>query len=179
MPSFSYIARDDRGRIDRGIMVGASAEEIRTALKAKNLNVEEILEMRVPNPSPVNFTPAMPWTTVTDTKEERKTERAMEKEEKSYVPFVETLRLFAGWLLAWYGLVYLLGDFQLQNRIPEDLPYLGALFVSPIVLRFTFGTFLFLLLTAVHKLIGGGIGKGIGLTIVGVAVFVLFHLNAV
>jgi hypothetical protein len=178
MPSFSYIARDDRGRIDRGIMDAASAEDVREALRKKNVTVEEILENRIPVTAPLSFTPTMPWTTVEDAKEEKKTEKAMVAEESAYVPLVETLRLFAGWLLAWYGLVYILGDLAAQNKMPVYVPYLDALFTSDLVLRFTFGTFLFLLFTSLHRAIGRGVGKGIALTLVGVLIFVAFHLNA-
>ncbi len=180
MPSFSYIARDSRGRIDRGTMEAVSAEVVRNSLQTRDLTVEEIMEVRAPAPTPVptvSFTPAMPWTNIEDKKEEKKTEKAMQVEESAYVPLVETLRLFAGWLLAWYGIVYLLGDFMMQQKMPVYIPYLEALFTSDLVLRFTFGTFLFLLLTSIHSALNRGVGKGIALTIIGVALFVLFHLN--
>lgn len=179
MTLFSYIARDNRGRIDRGSMNAASMEEVRENLQAKGLSIEEILESRTPvaQPAAVGFTPAMPWTTIEDKKEEKKTEKAMETEERAYIPLVDTLRLFAGWLLAWYGAVYLLGNLSMEEKMPVYIPYLNALFISPLVLRFTFGTFLFLLLTSLHRAMGKGVGKGIALTVVGVAVFVLFHLN--
>ncbi|UPA22116.1 hypothetical protein K8942_03570 [Candidatus Peribacteria bacterium] len=179
MPLFSYIARDERGRIDRGTMDAASMDSVRESLKAKGLSVEEILETRIPvaQARPVGFTPSMPWTTIEDKKEEKKTEKAMETEERAYIPLIETLRLFAGWLLAWYGAVYLLGNLTLQEKLPVYIPYLNALFTSSLVLRFTFGTFLFLLLTSLYSAMGRGVGKGIVLTIMGVAMFVLFHLN--
>ncbi len=179
MPTFSYTGRDNRGRIDRGTMDAASAEEVRQKLRERNVTVEEILETRPAAPqASVGFTPAMPWTTIEDKKEERKTEKAMQTEELAYIPLVETLRLFAGWLIAWYGIVYLLGDLMMQQKLPVYIPYLEALFVSDLVLRFTLATFLFLLLSTVHKAMGKGVGKGIILTIVGVALFVVFHLNA-
>jgi hypothetical protein len=181
MPQFSYTARDERGRIDRGMLTAGSLQEARSQLEAKGLKIDQILEMRTaaaaPTP-PLTFTPSMPWTTVNDTKEEKKTQKAIQAEATAYVPLVETFRLFAGWLLAWYGIVYMLGHLMTENKLPIYIPYLRALFESDLVLRFTFGTFLFLLLTTLHKLIGGGVGKGIAVTVVGVAVFVLFHLNA-
>lgn len=179
MPLFSYIARDDRGRIDRGTMDALSAEAVRQNLQAKGLTVEEVLETRVPaaQANPVGFTPAMPWTTIDDPKEEKKTVQAIQAEETAYIPLVETLRLFAGWLLAWYGVVYLLGDLSMQQKMPIYVPYLEALFTSDLVLRFTFGTFLFLLFTTLHRVFGRGIGKGIALTILGVGLFIVFHLN--
>jgi hypothetical protein len=178
MPLFSYIARDERGRIDRGTMEAISEEGLRESLRKKNLTVEEVLALKEEVIPVVDFSPAMPWTTTDDIKEERKTEKEMIQEEKAYIPLVETLRLFAGWLLAWYGAVYVLGGFQLEHKLPVEVPFLEALFTSPLVLRFTFGTFLFLLMTSIHRWMGRGVGKAITLTLTGVLMFVLFHLNA-
>ena len=177
MPLFAYTARDAQGRIDRGTLNAASAEDVRKVLRERQLIADEIVQTRTPEPVVPGFTPAMPWTTIEDKREEKRTEKAMVAEERAYVPLVDTLRLFAGWLLAWYGLVFLLGDLQMHGRLPPELPLVEALFTSSIVLRFTFTTFLFLLLTSVHSWLGRGIGKGLALTIVGVLVFVTFHLN--
>jgi len=180
MPLFSYIARDEKGRINRGKMDSTSMEEARETLRKQNLMVEEIAEVQSPT-AKLGIPPSMPWTTIDDAKEEKQIERAIKTEktkEKNYVPLVDTLRLFAGWLIAWYGLVYLLGDLQLHGGISPDTPYIEALFTSPLVLRFTVGTLLFLLCTSLHKWLKGGMGKGITLTVVGVFLFVVFHLNA-
>lgn len=181
MPTFFYIARDEKGRIDRGTMQSASVEAARETLRKKNLTVEQVIEKKLAEEPKINFTPRMPWTTIEDEKVEKQTMRAVKIEQtkvKNYVPLVDTLRLFAGWLLAWYALVYLLGDFQMSGGISKDVPYIEALFTSSLVLRFTVATFLFLLCTSLHKWLKGGIGKGITLTAIGVFLFVVFHLNA-
>lgn len=177
MPLFAYTARDAQGRIDRGTVDAPSAEDVRKKLRDRQLIADEVVQKRVPEPVAIGFTPAMPWTTMEDKREVKRTERAMIAEERAYVPLVDTLRLFAGWLLAWYGLVFLLGDFQMHGHLPADLPLVEALFTSSIVLRFTFGTFLFLLLTSIHSWLGRGIGKGLILTVIGAFAFVLFHVN--
>lgn len=180
MPQFSYIARDDKGRINRGKIDADTMDDVREDLRKKNLTVDQIIEVQS-TAAKIGVNPTMPWTNTDDVKEEKQIERAIKTEktkEKNYVPLVDTLRLFAGWLLAWYALVYILGDLQLHGGISADTPYIEALFTSPLVLRFTAGTFLFLLCTGLHKWMKGGIGKGITLTVVGVFLFVVFHLNA-
>lgn len=91
----------------------------------------------------------------------------------AYAPLHETLRIFAGWLLAWYGLIYALGFLESTKRL-EPLPFIHELFVSPLVLQFTFGTFLLLALSNVHRWIGRGILAGFFLTIVYAAVLTGF-----
>ncbi len=83
----------------------------------------------------------------------------------TYAPLHETLRIFAGWLLTWYGLIYALGFLESTGRLPQ-IPFIHELFLSPLVLQFTFGTFLLLALSNVHRWIGKGILAGLFLTIV-------------
>ena len=66
-----------------------------------------------------------------------------------YFPMIDTLRLFAGWLLAWYGVVYVLGSLHWAGTLPEGIPFIQALFESSLILRFACGTFLFLLPVAI------------------------------
>lgn len=118
--------------------------------------------------APVGFTPK-PAVTDTQSVEEPSIERA-------YAPLIDTFRLYAGWLLAWYAIVYLLGAYQFEQKLPFAIPFIEGLFLSPLVLKFAFGTFLFLLLSSLHRALGRGIWKGILLTIVwllGVAWFVV------
>lgn len=142
-------------------------EHARETLRKRGLLTEQIQSL----------SNAMPWTTTEDEPEKKK-QPADISQSRAYLPLVDTLRLFAGWLLAWYGLVYLLGAFQYNQKLPADVPFLQALFVSPLVLRCTLAVFLFLLFTDLHRWLGRGIGKGILLTIVAVGLFVGFHLNA-
>ena len=97
---------------------------------------------------------------------------------ESYAPLSDTLRLYAGWLLAWYALVYLLGSAQYFGNLPFEVPFLDGLFYSALVLRFAFGTFLFLLLSSVHRLLGRGLWKGLLLTAVWIVLMLWFWGNA-
>jgi hypothetical protein len=94
-----------------------------------------------------------------------------------YVPLSDTFRLYAGWLLAWYGLVYLLGSYQFTKHLPFEIPFLSGLFLSPLVLTFAFGTFFFLFLSSIHRLLGRGLWKGIFLTVIWVGVMAVFWVN--
>lgn len=163
------------GGVMRGSIDAPSAEDAREQLRKKDLTVEELHEM--PNQAAPMFDTSMPWTTTEDDSKGKKA-AALPLEEQSYVPLTDTLRLFAGWLLAWYALIYILGEFQTEGRLPFDIPFLEALFASPLVLRFTFATFLFLLLTSIQRATGKGFAKGLMLTIAGVVIFGLFHVNA-
>lgn len=184
MPFFTYLARSIGGEVVRGTVNAATAEVAREQLRKEHLIVESLQESEphppVTNakdilsnvweevPGPVN-TAAASSAAMTSSSEETLT---------GYAPLLETLRLFAGWLLAWYGIVYALGSYQWMNSLPFDIPFVEGLFFSPLVLRLTLGTFLFLLLTTLHKAVGGGTARGMLLTIVGVILFGLFHVNA-
>lgn len=190
MPSFSYIARTSEGTLEKGTIAASNTEAAREKLRKKQLMVEELQEENSPSarpgarsdgPMPIGFAGSMPWTTTEDdlstVPPPAQTIRTT-AEDMEYLPLVDTLRLFAGWLLAWYGIVYLLGWYQISGKISSDIPFLQALFASSLVLRFAFGTFLFLLLTSVHAWAGKGAGKAIGLGVLGIVIFFVFHLYA-
>lgn len=99
-------------------------------------------------------------------------------EETTYLPLSSTLRLYAGWLLAWYAAVYVLGSFQQAGLLPWAPEFIANLYASPLTLLFTCATFLFLLLGTVQRATGGGVLKGITLTIAGIALFYGFWLYA-
>jgi hypothetical protein len=179
MPTFSYIARTAEGTLDKGTIDAANHEAAREKLRKKQLLVEELKEAH--ESKPIGFAGAMPWTTTDDAPKGKKKDTVVPMtmdEHDGYIPLIDTLRLFAGWLLAWYSVVYLLGSFRMNEKLPFELPFLQGLFESGIVLRFTFATFLFLMLTTIHRSLKGGIGKGLVLSLIGIIAFGLFYLNA-
>lgn len=176
MPTYSYIARTADGTLEKGTLTAASPEAAREKLRKKKMMVDELQEETV-GAEPIGFAGAMPWTN-TDEIAAPVMAQKTEDETISYVPLLDTLRLFAGWLLAWYAVVYLLGSFRMNGKLPFEIPFLDGLFESWLVLRFTFGTFLFLLLGTIHERTGRGAGKGVALGLVWVVLLVLFHLNA-
>ncbi len=179
MTSFTYIARTTEGTIEKGNIDAPTIEQAREILRKRNLMVEEVRTGNAPAPA-MGFVNTMPWTSTDEPAKEktRKTAPIVAMDDASYIPLLDTLRLFAGWLLAWYAVVFLLGSFQMTGRIPYDLPFLQGLFESWLVLRFAFATFVFLALTTLHRTIKGGIATGLILGLIGVVLFVLFHLNA-
>lgn len=84
----------------------------------------------------------------------------------AYQPLLETVRLYAGWLLAWYGLVFALGGYQATKGLPFKFPLVYGLAQSPLVLSFAFATFLFLLLSTLAKALRAGTGFAVALALV-------------
>lgn len=180
MPTYSYIAKKPDGAETRGTLDAASADAAREELRKRGVMIEDIRELPAPGvyspPQRVNEKkpkPApLPWSPATNAPSKVETAPA----ERAYAPLHETLRIFAGWLLGWYGLIYALGFLEQTKRLPE-LPFVRELFVSPLVLQFTFGTFLFLALSNVHRWIGRGTLAGFVLAVLwiaGVAGFVIY-----
>lgn len=163
---FSFIARTVAGQEQRGTLDADNLETAREILRKRQLLVETI------HPIHAAATGNL-WTDIDAEKKPAQT-----SVRHSYVPLIDTFRLFAGWLLAWYGLVYLLGALMQSGRLQIDIPFVQALFVSPIILRLAFGTYLFLLLTSMHRAWGKGMLKGILLTIAGIFLYAFFHVNA-
>src|SRR3989338_4999816 len=98
---------------------------------------------------------------------------------KVYLPIASTLRLYAGWLLAYYSIVYALGWYAQSRPLTFEIPYVRALLVSPLVLSFTFAAFLFLLFHSLYRLVGGGLVKGVAVSVLGVVVFAVYRMNVV
>jgi hypothetical protein len=175
MPSFAYTAYDNHGNLQTGIISALSLQLAREALKKKGLSVEEIHEATMEEQGIKKA-----W--MIDTKEAVSGERlavSNDKEDHQYIPFIETMRLYAGWLLAWFSLIYILGAYQYSgNEIPFDIPLIRGLLFSKTVFMVTWGTFLFLLLTSLYRIWHiGNKKKGILLTTVWIVGMVFFGVN--
>lgn len=181
MPLFSYTARDAEGKSTRGTLEAMSAQAARDALREMGLQAEEIYEMQ--NSSSLQPLSPSPLSAITH--DEILTDRmAMQDEPQqdhrgraTYFPLFDTLRLYAGWLLSWYFLIFAFGSYAYLRELPVDIPFAAGLFQSPVIISFAFGAFLFLLLTEVHKLSGKGKWTGVLLGLAWIAVFVLFRMN--
>src|SRR3989344_9162604 len=153
MPRFSYIARSSNGSLERGTLEASDAETAREVLRRKGFVVEQLQgETLAPE---ITLGNTMPWTATDDEEKPSTRKRATPASVRTYVPLMDTVRIFAGWLLAWYAVVFVLGSLQLDRKISEDLPFVQALFQSPLVLRFSCATFLVLLLSSLHRWMGG------------------------
>lgn len=82
-----------------------------------------------------------------------------------YLPLFSTLRLYAGWLLAWYGLFVALGYYANVRILPWDIPFVEAFFVSPLIFTFIVAVFLLLALNSLHRALGGRLLLGSFLTL--------------
>jgi len=130
---------------------------------------------------------SLPWNTAQDASAFRESpsqvlgtssKDAADKKKRAYVPLVDTFRLYAGWLLVWYVLIFGIGSYQATRTVPFRIGIVDGLFTSPLILHFSFACFLFLLMTTLYKLWGPGMPKGVTLTIVSLFLFALFIQNA-
>jgi hypothetical protein len=97
--------------------------------------------------------------------------------EKDYYPLGDTLRIYAGWLTAVLFLVYAIGSYQQLRLLPFRIDVFDEWLESALLLRVTFTSFLYLLLSSIHRALGGGVWKGIALTLIGFAGLVAFMAN--
>ncbi len=127
-----------------------------------------------PKPKPViNFTdPAAPLPKKTAPEP---VPAAKPQKPSGYHTVTTTLRLYAGWLLAWYGLFVAVGYYATVRALPWDIPFVQAFFVSPLIFSFTVAIFLFLFLSEIHRHLKGRLILGITLTLVGAGLFVLIR----
>ncbi|MEK7218663.1 MAG: hypothetical protein AAB728_04325 [Patescibacteria group bacterium] len=94
-----------------------------------------------------------------------------------YFPLMDTLRLYAGWLLAWYFVIYALAGYQVTRRLPFRIGLLEDFLASTLVAQISATLFLFLLFTSLHRAVRGGVLLGFLLGLVGVIGILLFGLN--
>ena len=176
MTEYSYRATDEFGAEKHGTLSAISLQVAREQLQAMQLVPVEITESpkdAAPQPMPIEPFPAE------GAIGEKAETLPPSSKETAYFPLYETLRLYAGWLLAWYCLVYAVGSYQFIKDLPIHVPYAESLFLSPLVLSFTFGAYLFLLLSGIYKTVGKKKFSGIVLTVIGIAIFLLYRMNVV
>ena len=189
---FFYSARNKENELIRGTIDALSAQAARESLRDMELIAEELHEATLqekeaasskkkdfPEGTPNLILEGEEKPPVKEKQMKTKEPTKKRKRKKQYYPFQDTLRLYAGWLLAWYCIVYILGGYQHTRNLSFRIPYVEALLppFSPIVLTFTLVAFLFLLCTSLHKTLGKGKVVGTVLSIAGVGVFVFYRLN--
>jgi hypothetical protein len=159
MPSFSYTATDLTGAAFQGEVEAIDIDAATEALRAKDMIPVHVSESPSSLPVAENTEASPP--------------------QKIYLPIAATLRLYAGWLLAYYSIVYAVGWYAHSRVLPKEIPYVEALMLSPLVLSFTLAAFLFLVFHTAYQAWGKGIIKGVVVSIAGVAVFVVYRMNIV
>ncbi|MBI2524191.1 hypothetical protein HYW11_03195 [Candidatus Peregrinibacteria bacterium] len=204
MSLFSYAAVNDRKERIQGMVDAMSLQAARSALQDTGLFVEEIHEAipsecesakpwetvavteqercQVPGASFQEITDGRtPDGTVSqydaELDEQQNLEAASYNLKPSYYPLLDTLRLYAGWLLAWYVLVIALGAYQETRHLPFAIPLVEGLWQSVLIIRAAFGVFLFLMLSSLYRFYGsrGWVGGAFG--VVGALLFYVFLVN--
>jgi hypothetical protein len=89
-----------------------------------------------------------------------------------YHPVLSTLRLYAGWLLAWYALFAAFGYYYSVRELSVDIPIVQGFASSALVTTFILGIFLFLLFSSLHRSLNGGKAIGALLTLLALGGFV-------
>lgn len=166
MTQYSYTATGSDNSDTSGTVDALSLQAARDAIIAKGLDPIEIYQ--TPPDGAIPSKGDSPKSTMSI---------KSSKSDAAYLPLFETLRLYAGWLLAWYALIYIIGAYQFTKSLPFRIPYAESLFLSPLVLSFTFAAFLFLLLSSIYKMLGSKKIIGFLLTVIGIATFLLYRVN--
>ncbi len=94
-----------------------------------------------------------------------------------YAPLTDTLRLYSGWLLAWYSLFVALGYYVNQRNLPYDIPFVQAFFISPLIFSFTVAIFLFLLTTTIIRIFKANIVTSIVIAMLAISAFVVTRIS--
>lgn len=165
MTLYSYKASGKDGKELSGSTEAHSLQAARDNVIAMNLDPIEIYE------APKDHVVHNKYKTPEDTSTQSN------RPDIPYLPLFETMRLYAGWLLAWYALIYIIGAYQFTKDLPFRIPYAESLFLSPLVLSFTFAAFLFLLLSSIYKALGKKKPVAFLLLIIGVALFLVYRVN--
>ena len=98
-------------------------------------------------------------------------------DQTEYYPLSDTIRLYAGWQLALYVMVYALGFYQLNEKVSFRVPYIDALFISPILLTATLGCFLFLACTEITRMFPNKTTLKIFVSLLFIVLFVFYRSN--
>lgn len=200
MPEYRYTAKDEAGKELTGVLQADSVRSAREALISMNLEplyiqptaIESNDVQQQQNDVPEETVLKKQWESLesfslddanmhevhdVQTPLPATNKHLQKDEEKDYYPLSETLRLYAGWLLAWYAVVYILGYYQMTRSLEPEIPYVYGLLYSPLVLTLAGIAFMFLFIHSLTKSLNlQGIGK-LGIWILGIVAFVLFRIN--
>jgi hypothetical protein len=146
-------------------------------IKAQSTPVMHSPEPKKPSQTPAKALPARPPVGFTNIQEPPKKPTTQVAAPPStatggYHPIASTLRLYGGWLLAWYGIFVAAGYYSVQRALPWEIPFVQAFYLSPLIFSFIVAIFLFLMMSAVHKALRGGLILGVTCAILGIATFV-------
>ncbi len=98
-------------------------------------------------------------------------------DDASYHPLADTLCLYAGWLLSILFVVFAIGNYQLLRHLPFHSSLIDDWIKSPLILNVEVTTFVFMMLSSVHRAMGRGLWRGLVLIVFGFAILVAFRVN--
>ncbi|MDP6561808.1 MAG: hypothetical protein QF793_02685, partial [Candidatus Peribacteraceae bacterium] len=116
MTTYTYQATDASGKTVDGTVEAHSLQAARDAVVNLGMEPLEIYEAHQKSSSKSDS----PWV---DPLQAIQADTAEEPSTAAYFPLLDTLRLYAGWLLAWYCIVYAIGAYQFMKELPFRLPY--------------------------------------------------------
>lgn len=198
---FAFEGTDTAGKQHKGVIQSDSKEQafrriqrdqglqVNALYKAgteKPMSDGDLISWQEPKPaeSPALLTDAPPPFTIVDeplqmraTTPAAKDEQSVEKKPRSYISIFETLRLYAGWLLAWYGLFVAFGYYSYVRVSPVDLPAAQGFLFSPLIFSFILIIFLYLLMTTIQRALRGQMLLGSALAVIGIALFFVLQIG--
>ena len=170
MPLFSYTGTDSDGQSVSGTLEADTQDAAHNTLKDVGIDV---VSLEVQGAFPLE----REGTEVREELEEKEVQKVQHREETDYYPLIDTIRLYAGWLLAWFGAVFALGFYQSTRPLSFRIPYVENLSQSPVLFQAALGLFLLLLFSGFYKATGRNIVAGLMLLCIGLAGFAYVLLN--
>lgn len=129
-PRFAFRGHNSSGSLLQGVIEARTPEEAKERLQSEyQVSLTEIREEVGSSP----VTPPPPTSPA----------RALR-----HSPLRETVRLYAGWLIAWYGVTVTFGYYAKERALPFDLPLLESLASSDTVAVILLALYSTMLLTS-------------------------------
>lgn len=185
-PSFVYEGTDGAGVLHKGtVQAGSKREAFEQLRKNQSLTLSRLsalgsppggMDAELDSWKKEGAAPQIPQKRTLSfshvTGEANTPAKPVTSETQYYHPLFSTLRLYAGWLLAWYALFVALGYYARERALPWDIPFVGAFAGSGLVFSFVVAIFFFLLLSALHRALHGKTLMGAGFAVLWIAAIV-------
>ncbi len=192
--TYSFEATDERGAVRRGSIQATDQQQALSRLENdQKLHVASVRSIGSEHANPLPSLALqrdVPWTTVepsTAVPEPPKQPRplasvsfrlpvqglagqpphqlASASGQRGIARGIGVVRLYAGWLLGWYGLFIGLGYYVHERALPLSIPAVEGFYVSSFIFSCTLFLFLLLLLTSIHRTARGGALLAVALTL--------------
>ncbi len=140
--SFAYEGVDASGVTRHGTVQGNTKREaFDRLLSSQKLSLSLL--------SPLGITPLFPDPDLERWQQEKKSTSSVEAQHSLYTSLLDTLRLYAGWLLVWYTLFSSIGYYSSVRVLPFSIPFSELFFRSLFLSSVALSAFLFLFATSI------------------------------